>query len=455
MFLRYLKNIKIEEIIVIIFPVLLITGPALPDIFAVLFSIYFLIFHFKKYRSKIFDNMWIIAFFLIFIWFNFISIFAYDSKTSFIDSIIFFRFFIFTIAIYFMFSNINLIFYKKLFNFFLFTLVFVIFDTLFQFYNYDSAIGFKEDLFGFKPEGLNGRLSGPFRDLIPGAYLARFYFVIILLFIINKYEGNRIINYFLFYTILSICLATIYFTGERMALATIILGLIILILCIKKIRIYLLYAASLGVLLIFLNQIFHTSFNDYTILKSSANHEGLKIKKEFNCPYNINKTCYRNISIQPKFVDVLINFKDSAYGKIYNTSFQIWRDYPITGIGLNNFNLVCKSEKKYKIYHIGFGCTTHPHNLYIQALVESGFIGLFLFIFFIISVFYKILSCNKFEIKVISFVTILTIFWPIMSTGSFLKNWNMIFICFLIGLILAICESNNQSLKESKFKNTK
>ena len=50
------------------------------------------------------------------------------------------------------------------------------------------------------------------------------------------------------------------------------------------------------------------------------------------------------------------------------------------------------------------------------------------------------------------FVIILTIFWPIMSTGSFLKNWNMIFISFLIGLTMALCEFS--STKKSEFKNT-
>ena len=49
--------------------------------------------------------------------------------------------------------------------------------------------------------------------------------------------------------------------------------------------------------------------------------------------------------------------------------------------------------------------------------------------------------------KIIGIVTLLVIFWPIMSTGSFLKNWNMIFICYLVGIVFG--------LKTKEFKSHK
>ena len=51
----------------------------------------------------------------------------------------------------------------------------------------------------------------------------------------------------------------------------------------------------------------------------------------------------------------------------------------VFGIGLNNFTEVCKSDKFVKTLK-GIGCVTHPHNFYLQWLVETGPIGLFLFI---------------------------------------------------------------------------
>ena len=43
---------------------------------------------------------------------------------------------------------------------------------------------------------------------------------------------------------------------------------------------------------------------------------------------------------------------------------------------------------------------------------------------------------------VFGIIILLILFWPIMSTGSFLKNWNMIFICYLLGITLRINSIN-------------
>ena len=134
------------------------------------------------------------------------------------------------------------------------------------------------------------------------------------------------------------------------------------------------------------------------------------------------------------------NFNKSAYGEIYSTSYNIWKDNILLGIGLNNFTTVCKNNSKYKKYHEEFGCTTHPHNLYLQALVESGVIGFVLFSTFVLLFFYKINSLALLEIKIIIWSVLLTIFWPIMSTGSLLKNWNMVFISFICACVLIVNE---------------
>ncbi len=449
---KFYQNCNIEKFIITIFPFLLITGPALPDITAVLLSIYFLLFKIKKNFKQIINSYWIISFIILWLWFLIISLFAYNQMISFSDAIIFFRFIVFTIAIYFIFSEISFKFLNILFYIFLFIFSFVTLDTLYQFYNYDSALGFKGDIFGIKPEGLDGRLSGPFKDLIPGAYLARFYFVILLIFFINHSIKKNINNKLILFFVLALSLSTIYFTGERMAISIALFSFAIVILFIKNKKIYFFSIILISFGFIFLNTILHSHYNNYTIINSSAKHEGLLIKKAFPCPENKNEICYKEVKRQPKFTDVLFNFKDSAYGSIYLTSLKIWADYPITGIGLNNFNLVCKTENKYLEYSKDFGCTSHPHNLYIQALVETGIIGLLLFINLVCSIFYKILLIKNYNIKIFGFVIILTIFWPIMSTGSLLKNWNMIFISFLIGLTMALCEFT--STKKSEFNNT-
>ncbi len=131
---KFYQNSNIEKFIIIIFPLLLITGPALPDITAVLLSIYFLLFKIKKNFKQIINSYWIISFIALWLWFLVISFFAYNQITSFSDGIIFFRFIIFTVAIYFIFSEIDFKFLKILFYISLLIFSFVTLDTLFQFY---------------------------------------------------------------------------------------------------------------------------------------------------------------------------------------------------------------------------------------------------------------------------------------------------------------------------------
>ena len=84
-------------------------------------------------------------------------------------------------------------------------------------------------------------------------------------------------------------------------------------------------------------------------------------------------------------------------------------------------------------------CWSHPHNFYLQWLTENGIIGFIFFIIYIFFIFYKVLisdyglTYNKYSLIALS-----VIFWPIMSTGSLLKNWHGIETFFIIGLSLSL-----------------
>ena len=50
---------------------------------------------------------------------------------------------------------------------------------------------------------------------------------------------------------------------------------------------------------------------------------------------------------------------------------------------MNNFTNLCKNEESYKNKLQNIGCVTHPHNYNLQWLVETGPLGLLLFILYI------------------------------------------------------------------------
>ncbi len=422
----------------LLIPISLITGPALPDILITTFVIILIIF--KKDLLYKFNEIWMILLFVLWFWFLFISFFAYNFEKSIIDAIIFLRFLIFIILSYLLFEKISKKTIKNLLFFILICCVFVSIDCLYQFYNYSYDYGFGNDIFGRRPDGLYGRLSGPFHDLVPGSYLSKLLFFIFILYSFSKNEdsnNNHYLKYFLYISV-SLILVVIYFSGERMAMATTFLGYLICLIFSKQFRKLIIISSIISISFILINKSLHPHYKNTVIVESKPIHEGLIIQKSYKCNDNTDSICIKEFSVQPSFIEVLKNFDKSAYGEIYLSALHMWNDHKITGIGLNNYNLLCSENIKYKKYNKNFGCTTHPHNLYIQALVETGLIGFMLFVIVVIMMLYKIVLIKEKNIKYALISAFLTIFWPIMSTGSFLKNWNMVFICFVISLCLII-----------------
>ena len=175
-------KINILYLIYLLIPFALVTGSALPDILLVLFSIIFIyiFFEHKKNIDLKFEN-WMIVAITLWLWFVFISFFSINFYISISDALIFIRFVLFIIFSYLIFLNLS----NKIFLFYLilifFLCILISIDTLFQFYNYSYLNGFEKDLVGRIPEGLYGRLCGPFIDLVPGSFLSRFVFFNILL----------------------------------------------------------------------------------------------------------------------------------------------------------------------------------------------------------------------------------------------------------------------------------
>jgi len=444
-------KLNILHLIYLLIPFALVTGPALPDILLVLFSIVF-IYIFFKHKKKFdfkFEN-WMIVAFILWLWFLFISFFSINFYISISDALIFIRFILFLIFSYLIFLNLSNKIYLFYLNLIFFLCILISIDTLFQFYNYSYFNGFGKDLIGRMPEGLYGRLSGPFTDLVPGSFLSRFiFFIFLLIYLHYDLIKNNYLLIFIYSISLSLILSVIYFSGERMGLATTCLGMILCIIFSKKIRLVLFFSIIISLLFISINLKFHPHYNNYEILSSSAEHEGLVIKRTFDC--NKKEVCEKTFKTQPNFIEVLKDFKNSAYGEIYLTSYQMWKDNIFLGIGLNNFKELCNDKNKYAKYHKNFGCTTHPHNFYLQALLETGLIGFIIFCSFVFSIFYKVNTIKSLSLRIILFAALISIFWPIMATGSFLKNWNMVFI----SLVCSMCLISTNIINKKEFNYSK
>ncbi len=434
---------KLFTYLLLLVPFFLITGPALPDIvitLSLIFGAYYLIFK-KEYKEIINISFFKIS---IIFWLSliFISIFSYNKSSSFQDSIIFIRFLLIPIFCYFVFFKNTKIVERCLLIIFV-LVIFVCIDTLYQFLNYTSREGFGGDLFGFKSDWY-GRLTGPFGDeLIPASYVSKmgllgFAFILS----IKKYEKMTVLHSIY----LSSILLVTYVSGERMALATFGLGLLLLLIFLTEYRKSIFLSIFIGIILIYLTTYLHPVYNDFKIIESTQYHQGQKIEKFFQCENDIGKICSKIINIQPNFLEVIKNFGSSAYGEIYSLSFRMFLDNPITGIGINNFKFLCNYNELYKNMMVNYECASHPHNIYIQWLVEGGLIVFFLFILylsFLVNFIFSNTGDKKY--KIISLIIILIMFWPIMSTGSLVKNWFGVTTFFIIGLCMCLSKFKNNN----------
>ena len=389
------KNILVY--VYILLPVALITGPFLPDLFVVIISLYFVfnIKHFK--RDQIFSKKFYWVFVLFYIIICFSSIISEYNLYSLKPSVTYLRFGLFALGSYFLISkNYEII--LKLSKVFLVILLILFIDSIFQFLFGYNLIGFSH--------GHEYRVTSFFgEDEILGSYVARLFPFIISLLIFSKEEFNLKINSFFFiFIFLSSSLITVL-SAERTSLALLILSIVLMFFTCNKIRKLIFY--SFVIVLISLT----------TIIFSSE-----KIKKRM-FDQTINQLGLTTDS------ERIVIFSKTYEGH-YTLAFKMLKQKPILGYGPKTFRKFCSEPENY-INDVA--CTTHPHNVLMQLLAETGLIGLmfyisiyFFILFNLIKIAFKSFFYKDYYQK--DYLTLIYIFYfinlfPIAPSGNFFNNW--------------------------------
>ena len=166
------------------------------------------------------------------------------------------------------------------------------------------------------------------------------------------------------------------------------------------------------------------------------------------------------IAKTPNYVAIVKEeyFIPLKYYLMFKTAYKIFRDNFVLGSGIKTFRKLCKDEryyikKNYKAfdgkpdnYYEGFtgvdGCSTHPHNYYVQLLSETGFFSfliiLYCFFYFVFNFFKK----NNLPEKIICLSIVVNLF-PFLFSGSFFNN----FISIMILLPIAFSRLNKKNNK--------
>ena len=399
--------LNIFSYFLILLPIFLITGPFLSDLAVSSLAILSL---FILRDKKFFNNYFFIIFMIFWALILLSSLFSEDKSLSFKSSIFYFRFCLFSLIVWWILENNNKI-LKKIYLTLLFCFSALILDSFFQYLNGVNFFNMKVVT--------QDRISSFFGDeLKMGGFLMRFFpFLLALSFFFYKKKKHEI---FILPAIIFIILIqfTIFLSGERAGFILFNFTIILFLLFIndfKTVRIFLFFVYSISILLfITIDTPFKKRIVDLTL-------EQIQISKPEKKKYIFSK----------------------QYHEHYLSSWEIFKDNPLIGVGPKNFRVKCK-EEKYNFSKLT--CSTHPHNIPLQLLAEAG---IFTFIIYLIvniviwynlfkSLFSKIVKkkiyLNNFQISLL--INIVILIWPLSPNGNFFNNWLSIIIYFPVGFLL-------------------
>ena len=422
---------KISEYALLFIPVALITGPLISEICIIIISIFAIYYIFHKQDYEIFKNKIVISlliFCIILILSSLLSEFvSYSIKTS----IPYIRFILFTVGTYYI-LNLNPKIKKNFFLVLFFSFLFLSIGGIYEFFFKKFCTGYSsQDIYEIqnnfffcskylfignliRPDRLSSFLGS---EMVLGSYLSRL--LPLLVFLAYLFVEKNKKNFFIYISFLILILLTIVLSGERTSFFFSIIFFVIIIFFYKisfKIK-----------LVIFSFIIFIFSF--------------LSLFNE-----TVKKRMFIQTLNQIYLEKNKLTFFSDEHQSHAIVAYKIFTDHPIIGSGPKTFRKIC--PKKYS--HLK-GCTTHPHNLYLQLFSEVGIIGSVIpvcFLIIVIIIYFKqflylFLKNNdnlKFDKICIVSCFFITLF-PFVPAGNIFNNWMSIIFYLPIGFYLNYIKS--------------
>jgi O-antigen ligase len=412
----YDNLVKINSFILYILPISLVTGPFIPNLIVTLASFISLFLIIYNKQLKYFDNLFFKFFLLFSIYLIITSALNRNFNLNGISGYVYIRYSIFSIAVWHTLENNNN-FFRNFTKFVLLTVLLLFIDSIFQYFNGTNLLGMKKSSYN--------KISSFFgRDVKLGAYLARIYLFFFLFFYL--FLDKKFLNLIYFNLLNTLFAIIILLTGERTSFLIFILNFLLINFVIKK---------------SFLNKTITTLIVALTSIIIVTNIEDVKIRYINNTLTQLTESNTNSLGF---------NYFSKGHENHYRIAYKMFNDSKFFGQGPNSFRNLCSAEK-FRLSVNGEGCSTHPHNIYMQLLGETGLIGfLFVFtaLFYICCLFIndllKIRKKNKnLENRVFFYVPIVVYLFPFIPTGSFFNSWVNIIIYLPIGFLLNEIFSKN------------
>ena len=433
---------KLLRFLFYIFPIIMLSRSAIITIYLSLLIIFSLLFFFlKKFKIKfLFYYFLILFFFLIYI----LSTFIYLKKTNnlnIFNDLIFFKSFA-TLRFFLLYLIVKNLFHYNIIKIRIFLFVSLI-CCIFLSLDISSQHIFGKNIFGFPP--IDERYNGIFNDEgIARNNKKKFSLFSILAIIFLRISSNyKKILLFIVSNIISI---GILLSLDRMPFIIFFFSCLLLIFFLKKFRvIFFLITVFIIIIFVFL-------FNEY----KPVNKRYLNLKNEFN----INKITRNIFNISKNFDQSASNenYKNTdnylltgGYGQIFRSAIILYESDWLLGSGAKSFQKKCYKLSEIKL---NLSCPPHPHNLYLEILINVGFIGFVIFLIFLINLTINLIKsrCSKNEIiRIISNIFLVILICelvPIRSYGSIFSTVNGSVFWVLLSIIGSISSINRTRIKK-------
>ena len=395
-------------------PASIIIGPAisLVNILLIDISFIFLILFKKDFKFPFNKTIKLIILLCLYLIFN--SIIAKDFSMSVHRNFGFIRFGILFLAFNYFFYNKDFV--NRVLVVWAITLSLLSLDTYLESISGTNILGYGE--------AYGSRIVSFFKDEpIVGGYINSFYLIIIgHLFYLSNDISNRYKYIILIFSIFFII--AIVLTGERS----------------NAIK------ATLGFFLFYF-------FNNFFKFKEKIISILLLVTL---LGIFISKSDYLNLRYQGQFLDKIKNtimvkkeikksestVENTIYYELYKSGFEVFKRYPIFGVGNKNYRVeTCSKEKK-----LNYVCNTHPHQIYFEFLTEHGLIGsfiLFFILFYLIFSKIKIILSSKNYIQYSCIIFLTTSFIPFLPSGAFFGDYNLTIFWINLSIMYSVNRKTN------------
>ena len=399
------ENILIFSLftLIILFPISYLLGNSIINLFLFLISLTYLFYLIKNKKIAEFKKS---SFLILFsLWITFvINLFLSQNFDLSLNRVLKFIFIIFFVsAIKFIIRYKNYFFENYIYKIWSLIFLIVIFDLVFEYIFGHNILGNKS----YMPGRLTGFIDG---ELVIGYYFIGF--ALLAFIFLDKQIGKK--NYTFF--ILLIFIYVSFLIGERsnfikFFIASLIFFLIVYEIDLKKKIIGILITASILYITVSNINIYKTRF-------------------VYQMPNLLEKNGIKKYML------------NSTYGSHYNTALSVFKNNIIFGVGIKNYReesikkIYTDQNKDFKFQIMG----THPHQIHLELLSETGIFGYLSFFSFIIYSLYLSLSSflkskNHYQLAAILFVICSLI--PLLPSGSFFSTYTSILFWFNYALMMA------------------